>query len=596
MEEEEKVICPKCGGEIDGKTLRCNSCGTQYSREEYEELKNEQSLKSWLLGGERVNINTASEDADAIQRWLEGDESAFLGWTDEIELGREKVDEIKEKAEEMKTSVAGGEVNIDEIVKENLKLKSMLDIESNKREELEEEVEKLRKTIGLIKEEAIKSLPQDARELKMREMELKQKEIELEMKEKKMILESESRTPEYSKEDLEELKELAKGGDVKKLTDKISGLMKEISERDKIIDDLKNQLKLREEEMKKLQDMIKYKEEELTRREEDLMFREKKLEKELRNLEMAKNEMGNMDELELKRRLENLQDEVKRKEEELRVKTKYLEAKERELKAKMEGLVEEEVAAAEEEIKEEIKEKKVKTGTRRLDDLLYGGIPIGSNVLVYGPPYSKKEVLIYTFMAEGLRKGIPVIWILTDKTVNEIRDAMIFVLPTYEQYEKMGIVYYIDAYSRSIGDKSEVEGVVYLDSQIDVEGIDKNVTMITKKIKEKFPYYRIAFMSLSTVMAYMDQQALLKFLQPYTTLRKRDKAVALYLLEKGLHSENEIQMVGYLMDGMIEFKMEAHKTYLAIHGITEVQSRNWIEVTATKSGLTLGSFTLGHIK
>ncbi|MCD6370912.1 MAG: recombinase RecA, partial [Thermoplasmata archaeon] len=70
----------------------------------------------------------------------------------------------------------------------------------------------------------------------------------------------------------------------------------------------------------------------------------------------------------------------------------------------------------------------------------------------------------------------------------------------------------------------------------------------------------------------------------------------LYLLEKGLHGENEIQMVGYLMDGMIEFKIETHKTYLTVHGITEVQSRNWIEVSATRSGLTLGSFTLGHIR
>ncbi len=360
---------------------------------------------------------------------------------------------------------------------------------------------------------------------------------------------------------------------------------------------MKNELHIKEEEMKKLQDMLKFKEEELSRREQDLMFREKKLEKELRTLEMMRSEMGSMDELALKRRLEDLEEEIKRKEEELRVKQKYLEAKEREIKAKMEGLVEEELALAEEEIKAEIQERKVRTGTRRLDDLLYGGFPLGSNVLIYGPPYSKKEVLIYSFMAEGLKKGVPIVWILTDKTVTEIREAMSFVLPAYEQYEKMGLVYYVDAYSRSIGEETqEIEGVVYLDSQTDVDGIDRAVEDIAKKIKEKHPYYRLAFMSLSTVMAYMDQQALLKFLQPFTTRRNRDNSVSLYLLEKGLHSENEIQMVGYLMDGMIEFKIEAHKTYLTVHGITEVQSRSWIEVTASKSGITLGSFSLGHIK
>ncbi len=592
----EEVICPKCGGVIDPKTYKCNSCGAQYTQEEYESLKNEQSLKSWLVGDDDINVTfDENSDAEALQKWLEGDEGAFLDWSEERQIGEDKVEALKEEASELRGSLEEGEVNIDNVIKENLRLKSMLDVESSKREELEEEVEKLQKELEVLKQEAVKELPQESKELKMLEMELKQREIEIEMKEKKLALTG-STTSAISAEQLDELKSLAQDGNTAELLERIKELTKELAKKDEIIGDLKNEITIKEEEMRKLQDMIKFKEEELSRREQDLMFREKKLEKELRNLEMAKSEMGDMDELALKRRLEDLQDEIKRKEEELRVKMKYLEAKERELKAKMEGLVEEEIAMAEEEIKSEIKEKKVKTGTRRLDDLLYGGMPIGSNVIVYGPPYSKKEILIYSFMAEGLKKGIPIIWVLTDKTVLEIREALSFVLPTYEQYEKMELVYYVDAYSKSIGETEELEGVVYLDSQTDVDGIAKAVTEISKKVKEKYPYYRMAFMSLSTIMAYMNQQELLKFLQTYTSWRKRDNAVSLYLLEKGLHSENEIQMVGSLMDGMIEFKIEAHKTYLSVRGVTEVQSRNWIEVTATKSGINLGSFSLGHIR
>ncbi len=593
---ENNVICPKCGGVINPDTLTCESCGAKYTKEEYEELKNEQSLKSWLLGGDEIEVmNDGDSDSEVLKKWLEGDESALLGWADERAIGEEQAGEMREQAGAMKESVKEGNVNVDDIIRENLKIKSLLEVETSKREELEEEVEKLRKKLEILKQEAIKELPQDAKELKMREMELKEKEIQLEMKEKELSLET-SKTAGISPEQLEELKNMAQSADVQEILNKVKELTEEIAEKDKLIEELKNDIRIKEEEMKKLQEMIKFKEDEISRREQDLMFREKKLEKELRNLQMAKNEVGNMDEIALKRRLENLEDEIKRKEEELRVKQKYLEAKERELKAKMEGLVEEEVAMAEDEIKAEIQEKKVKTGTKRLDDLLYGGIPIGSNVLIYGPPYSKKEVMVYSFMAEGLKKGIPAVWVLTDKTVMEIREAMSFVLPTYEQYEKMNLVYYVDAYSRSIGDSNQIEGVYYLDSQTDVDGIDNAVEEIAKKIKEKYPYYRLAFISLSTVMAYMDQQALLKFLQPFTTRRNRDKAVTLYLLEKGLHSENEIQMVGYLMDGMIEFKMEAHKTFLTVHGITEVQSRGWIEVTATKSSVNLGSFSLGHIR
>ncbi len=568
----EEVICPKCGGVIDEKTLKCNNCGTQYTPEEYEELKNEMRLKKWLVG-EDVDISLGE----------------ILG-----EFGEEKEQGTSPRAIPTPSS---GEVDVDSIVQENIKLKSMVDAYLKEREELEAQVEALKKEIEILKEELAKKVPEDVRALKLKELELKEREIKLEMMEKRLLLSSETKESYEELERIfEEIKKNVSNEKVEELLAKIEDLSKQLMERDRIISELKNELKLKEEEMKKIQEILKYKEEELARREEDLLFREKKLEKELKDIEMARAEIGNLDEIALKRRLEELEEEIKRKEEELRIREKYLRAKERELEAKMKGLVEEEVELAEEEIKAEIKERKVKTGTRRLDDLLYGGIPIGSNVLIYGPPYSKKEVLVYSFIAEGLRKGVPAILILTDKTVDEIREDMKYVLPAYKEYEKLGLVHYIDAYSRSIGDTQEIEGVIYLDSQVDVDGITKAVESIVAKIKEKVKYYRLAFMSLSTVMAYLEPQTFLRFLQPFTTRRKRDGAVSLYLLEKGLHGENEIQMVGYLMDGMIEFKIEAHKTYLTVHGITEVQSRNWIEVTATRSGLTLGSFTLGHIR
>ena len=86
-----------------------------------------------------------------------------------------------------------------------------------------------------------------------------------------------------------------------------------------------------------------------------------------------------------------------------------------------------------------MKIEKVKTGDRRLDDLLLGGIPFGNNILVYGPPFTGKEVVINGFIAEGLKKGIPAVWIITDKMPSEIREEMMFILPGYEEYEKRGL-------------------------------------------------------------------------------------------------------------------------------------------------------------
>ncbi len=359
---------------------------------------------------------------------------------------------------------------------------------------------------------------------------------------------------------------------------------------------LKSQIEIMDKSMKDLQEKIKFKEEEFSRREQDLMYREAKLQEQMKELEAQHLELEELKKLEEEHKIKDLEDLIKKKEIELKEKEKYLELKERELKAKEKGLVEEEVELAMDEIKAEISQEKVKTGTRRLDDLLYGGFPIGSNILIYGPAYTGKEILIYSFLVEGLRKNIPSIVILVDKTLEIFKQEVKFVLPTWDSYEEKGLVKYIDAYSRSIGDKSTFPNVIYINSQTDVNSILENVDRIAEDFKKKHPYYRVAFLSLTNIVVFLDPQSTIKFLQSFTTKRKKDGGVSLYLLEKGVVEENALQMVSSTMDGQIEFKSEMGKVYLTVKGITEVQSRSWIEITPSKSGIIMGSFTLGHIR
>ena len=84
--------------------------------------------------------------------------------------------------------------------------------------------------------------------------------------------------------------------------------------------------------------------------------------------------------------------------------------------------------------------------------------------------------------------------------------------------------------------------------------------------------------------------------QPFVGRRKRDKAVSMFVIEKGMHEEQEIQMLGSLMDGSVEFKVEQLKSFMSIKGICDVQSRGWIRYTYTKGNVSIGSFSLDHIK
>jgi len=373
---------------------------------------------------------------------------------------------------------------------------------------------------------------------------------------------------------------------------------KSLTLREEEIQRLKDELRFKEDELSKIKEPLTYKEDELLRREEDLLYREKRINLEKRKLEEAKAKGGSMDEVELKERLETLKQEISRKEEEVRNKEKYLRAKMEELRLREQGLIEDEIEQREEERKLEITQEKIKTGTPRLDDLLLGGFPFGSTVAVYGPPFVGKEVLMNAFMAEGVKKGIPVIWVITDKMAADIREEMEFILPSYEEYEKLGLIKYVDSYSKSMG-MEEVEDdpyTTYIEDPTDHNGILKAVDKLAKELKEKHEYYRLAFRSVSTLIAYLDPTTTYKFLQPFGGRRKRDKAVTLYSIEKGMHSDQEIQMIGSLMDGMIEFKVDQLKTLLSIRGVCDVQSRGWVRYTHSKHNLSVGSFSLEAIR
>ena len=573
----------------------------------------------------------------------------------ELEVEKARTKELNEELENVKR----GSIAVIKFIKsqqgseaDQSALTDKLASEMANRETLELKIMQLEEVVAAMKEKVegrISELPPDAQELKRQEVVLAEKEAELTAMQKQLLAKEEAlskgafaavmqsipqgpagggmveqteawakREQEYSSrmhelesklaaseiaiKQKEEMLKLSGGAgkgldkDVMRKLEDSQRLERSLSLREQEVQRLKEDLRIRVEELVKLKEPMKYKEEEMLRREEDLMFREKLIQEEQKKVSRAQAELSSQDELTLKKRLEELQAEVTVKEEEIRSKEKYLSSKEEDLRLREQGVITDEIEKREADRQLEIKQEKVKTGTPRLDDLLLGGMPFGTNVLVYGPPFTGKEVLMSAFVAEGLKKGIPALWIVTEKSPKEIREEMMFVLSGYEEYEKKGLVRYVDAYSRSMGDDTQDPYAEYIESPTDYESIQKAIENAAKTFKENHEYYRVAFRSISTLIAYLDPGTAFRFLSPVVGRRKRDRAVAMYTIEKGVHGEQEIQMIGSVMDGMIEFKVENLNTFLAIRGIGDVQSRAFIRYSASKSAVTIGSFSLDHIR
>ncbi|MCI4357553.1 MAG: hypothetical protein L3J95_04190 [Thermoplasmata archaeon] len=388
------------------------------------------------------------------------------------------------------------------------------------------------------------------------------------------------------------------------LPEGVAARLLELDGRDKELANRESDLRVRFEEIRaasndldRQREPMRIKEKQLGEWEVQLRTLKQTLEIEARTVEKTRLELertGGGDPAR-ERRLDELKTELARREDELRSREQLLHQQVEELQAK---IAQADADTMHREVTSDVRETRVPTGIRRLDDLLFGGLPTGSQVLLNGPAHSGKEILARLFVAEGLKRGVPVIWVVTDKSYTQIRDEMTALLPSYRELEGRGMVRYVDLYSKALGVTQGEPGVrLFQTSDRGVlDQLSQSVNAFSQELKERAPSYRLVFESVSTVTAYLDTTAMFRFLQPFTGRRRLDGAAAYYNIETGMHTESDVETLEHMVDGSVNLKLDQLKMFLSVRGITDVQSRDWVGYTFTKRAFSLGSFSLDHIR
>ncbi len=389
--------------------------------------------------------------------------------------------------------------------------------------------------------------------------------------------------------------------EVRKRLEEVDSREKDLVARENALRARFEEIRIQSDEMERRRSPLEFKERELGVYEERLATRKQALDLEARRLEEMRREVaatGSVGASDESRRLEDLRHQLTQKEEELRSRESALRERMVELERLAGKAAEVEADQMHREAVADVQEVKVKSGVRRLDDLVYGGFPVGAQILVNGPAHTGKDVLARIFSAEGLKLGIPSIWVVTDKTWGQVKEDLTSLFPGYAEAEKNGMVRYVDMYSRSVGSTQSGPGVRLL-SPTDKGVLDQlasTVNGFSEELKARYPAYRLVFETVSTVTAYLDTTATFRFLQPFVGRRKIDGAAAYYVLETGMHTDADLETLEHMVDGSINLKVEQLKTFLSVRGVGEAQSRAWIGYTFTKRSLNLGSFSLDHIR
>lgn len=624
--------CGNCGKENYVFSERCDHCGIEFKHSDLAEcsvcnnlvpLSATECTECGALFEEKELDTETSEDD--LQRTV--DREHIIGKKAKILL----TDIEKTEKREALIRTREQELALREAVMEEEKKRIEKELKEKYSKEIQNELDEIHQ-----KERAIGEKEEQLNEME-KEIETK---VENKIRGKEEQLRKMMREVEIREKLLKEAQQSREGKSLKKKEgerdDFTEGLLKKKEEE---INRLTEEIICQKEEIESIKKPLRYKEDELNRREKDLRYREEMLKTETERLLQEKMQTGSdkesKKERELKDRLRLLREEVKNKEEELKEREEYLKTKEEELNIMQQRIIDEEIGKKRGEKEAELKKNKISTGTPRLDDLLLGGIPPGSNVFIYGSTFIGKEILLNVFIADGLKKGVPAIFVTADKTPTSIRHEMTVILPNYTDYEKAGLVRYVDIYSKRMEIKDSNNGYInlveygetgivkpsvektehelkelqrskeetetsaeafteYIYSIKNIDSIIQAIINAQKSVK-KHGYYRMAF-PLSTLSVYIDRVTMFRFLQRICNEVKIDKSVAFYPLNSDMLLDASVQTLKHPMDGVIEFKSENQRTFLCVQGLCDVQSRAWIQYTYTEKGLALGSFSLTRIR
>lgn len=237
------------------------------------------------------------------------------------------------------------------------------------------------------------------------------------------------------------------------------------------------------------------------------------------------------------------------------------------------------------------------TGVRRLDELLSGGLPARSVTLVYGPPFLGKRLLGRMFLRHGMRQEMPGILVHTDTSAQEMRSLMGEGEENYADFEKKGLAYYVDTYSKSIGAAESLPNVEYVDGLMNFNALSLSLNNVQRAIIKKHADHRLVFDSVSTLIAYTNAQAAFRYLQVLTGKARMAGATSMLLLEQGMHTDAEVQTIKHLADGVIEMRREADKNLMTVEGLGLGSRVGPVDYQRTQTTLSItGSFAAGRIR
>jgi KaiC/GvpD/RAD55 family RecA-like ATPase len=218
--------------------------------------------------------------------------------------------------------------------------------------------------------------------------------------------------------------------------------------------------------------------------------------------------------------------------------------------------------------------RRLPIGVPDMDQMMLGGIPVGSLCLVLGPPGAGKSILSKRFLYTGVEAKDDTFLVATSEGEDRVLETM--QLFNWDRgVEKY--LHFLDCYSWKSG-KSKSKYSASLMSLTDVSvGI---TSIIDDEGVKPDDDSRIVIDSFTDVINYGGAERALRLLDTVHTKLQTRGVTGLVLLEEGVHDEKTVKSVEYATDGTIRMKFSEQGRFMMVSRLAATPlSPKWISFT-----------------